>query len=189
MPNIVYTIGHSTLDLDIFIALLKAQNINMLVDVRAFPASRRYPHFNKDNMQTTLPLSSIQYMHLRALGGRRTKPAGAPPSLNSYWRHNAFRNYADYASSAEFRAGLQELEQAAQDNTCAIMCAEALWWQCHRRIITDYLLADGIEVFHIMGKGKVEQAEMTEAARRAGEYGLIYDLAPAGQTDLFHGDK
>ena len=157
----------------------------MLVDVRSFPGSRRYPHFNTENLQVALPQADIQYTHLPKLGGRRSKHKDDVPSPNTYWKHIAFRNYGDYALGDEFHDGLQELEQAARALTCAIMCAEALWWQCHRRIITDYLLADGIAVFHIMGRGKVEPAEMTEAARRAGAHGLIYDLRPGGQAELF----
>jgi uncharacterized protein (DUF488 family) len=185
MQKNIYTIGHSTLSLEDFIALLKEQGIDMLVDVRSFPGSRRYPHFNKDNLQVAMRAAGIRYEHMLALGGRRKKSAGDEASPNTYWEVSAFRNYADYALSAEFRNGLLQLEQAAHKNTCAIMCAEAVWWRCHRRIITDYLLADDVPVFHILGKGKVEAATMTEAARPAGQGRLIYDLQPGGQKNLF----
>lgn len=186
MHNPVFTIGHSTRDLETFIALLDEHSVDILVDVRAFPGSRRYPHFNKDNLLQTIPKAGIRYEHVLALGGRRKKIKGDAPSLNIYWEHPAFRSYADYALGDEFRTGLAQLEQAALEATCAIMCSEAVWWRCHRRIITDYLLADGIPVFHIMAEGKADPATMTEAARAAGKGRLIYDALPGGQKDLFH---
>jgi uncharacterized protein (DUF488 family) len=189
MHNDVYTIGHSTLSLDAFVALLREQGVDTLVDVRAFPGSRRYPHFNKDNLRVTIPQAGIRYEHLLALGGRRKKPKTDIPSPNIYWEHQAFRNYADYALSDDFQDGLQQLEHEALESTCAIMCAEAVWWRCHRRIITDYLLADDIAVFHIMGAGKVDPARMTEGARPAENGRLIYDVLPGGQDDLFGADN
>jgi uncharacterized protein (DUF488 family) len=185
MQKNIYTIGHSTHSLEDFIALLKEQDIDMLVDVRSFPGSRRYPHFNKENLLVAMPAAGIRYEHMLVLGGRRKKSAEVESSPNTYWQVSAFRNYADHALSEEFRDGLRQLEQAALENTCAIMCAEAVWWRCHRRIITDYLLAEHIPVFHILGKGKVEAATMTEAARPAGQGRLIYDLQPGGQKNLF----
>lgn len=186
MQRNVYTIGHSTLSLDAFIALLKEQEIDVLVDVRAFPGSRRYPHFNKESLQAALPAADMRYEHTRALGGRRGKAASAEPSPNIFWENSSFRNYADYALTDEFRDALIWLEQTAAEATCAIMCSEAVWWRCHRRIITDYLLADGISVLHITGKGKATPAVMTEAARIAGSGGLIYDVPPGGQADFFN---
>jgi uncharacterized protein (DUF488 family) len=185
MHNNIYTIGHSTLGLETFIGLLQEQRVDTLVDVRAFPGSRRYPHFNKENLLTAMPAAGIRYEHLLALGGRRKKSTGEVPSRNTFWQHVAFRNYADYALGDEFREGLLQLEQIARENTCAIMCSEAVWWRCHRRIIADYLLADNIPVFHILGKGKVEPAHMTAGARRAGPRQLIYDQQPGGQKELF----
>ncbi len=181
----VFTIGHSTLSLEAFIGLLEEHSIDTLVDVRAFPGSRRFPHFNKENLQAALPAAGMQYKHILALGGRRKKAKAEIPSLNVYWQQVAFRNYADYALSDESRVGLNELEEVASKSTCAIMCSEAVWWRCHRRIITDYLLADGISVFHILGKGKADPASMTEAARREGEGRLVYDDVAGGQAQLF----
>src|SRR5690606_12153957 len=153
MHNNVFTIGHSTRTLDVFIALLREHDIHILVDVRAYPGSRRHPHFNKDSLQRTIPQAGMRYEHVLALGGRRRKSKDAAPSPNIYWEHAAFRAYADYALGDEFHEGLSQLEAAARETTCAIMCSEAVWWRCHRRIITDYLLADGIPVVHIMSEG------------------------------------
>ena len=189
MSNNIYTIGHSTLDIEVFIAMLSEHDIEVLVDVRAFPGSRRYPHFNKENLQVVIPEAGIRYEHMRKLGGRRTASKTDVPSPNVFWEHKAFRNYADYALGEEFHEGLQQLEQVAAQALCAIMCSEAVWWRCHRRIITDYLLADGFRVFHIMGKRKAEAAKMTEAARRAEKGGLIYDRLPGGQGDFFAAAK
>lgn len=160
----IFTIGHSTRTLAEFVALLRQADVTMLVDVRSFPRSRTTPQFNGDTLPDSLAVEGIGYSHLRALGGRRHHRKGAPHSVNMYWRVVAFRNYADYAGSHEFRAGLDALLALARDDRCAIMCAEALWWRCHRRIITDYLLADGRRVEHIMGRGQVVPATLTPSA-------------------------
>jgi len=160
----IFTIGHSTRTLAEFVALLRQADVTMLVDVRSFPRSRTTPQFNGDTLPDSLAADGIGYRHLRTLGGRRHHRKGAPPSVNMYWRVVAFRNYADYAGSDEFRAGLDALRALARDDRCAIMCAEALWWRCHRRIITDYLLADGRRVEHIMGRGQVVPATLTPGA-------------------------
>ena len=185
MDKSVYTIGHSTLTLEAFTELLVEQGIDILVDVRGYPGSRRYPHFNRENLQVTMPKAGIVYEHVPRLGGRRRKALDDAVSPNPYWENVAFRNYADYALGDEFHEGLAQLEEAATKATCAIMCAEAVWWRCHRRIITDYLLADGICVLHILGPGNVEPAEMTVAARPVGGGRLIYDLPSGGQADFF----
>jgi uncharacterized protein (DUF488 family) len=161
----IFTIGHSTRTLAEFVALLRQVDVTMLVDVRSFPRSRTTPQFNGDALPDFLAADAIGYQHLRTLGGRRHHRKGAPPSVNMYWHVEAFRNYADYADSDEFRAGLDALRALARDDRCAIMCAEALWWRCHRRIITDYLLADGRRVEHIMGRGQVVLATLTPGAR------------------------
>ena len=161
----IFTIGHSTRTLAEFVALLRQVDVTLLVDVRSIPRSRMTPQFNTDTMPGALAAEGIGYRHLDALGGRRHHRKGAPPSLNMYWRVAAFRNYADYAETDEFRAGLQALRELARDDRCAIMCAEAVWWRCHRRIITDYLLAGGTRVEHIMGPGQVVSATLTPGAR------------------------
>jgi uncharacterized protein (DUF488 family) len=124
----------------------------------------------------------IGYRHLGALGGRRHHRKSAPPSLNTYWRVEAFRNYADYAETDEFRAGLTALCELMRDARCTIMCAEAVWWRCHRRIITDYLLAGGTHVEHIMGLGQVIPATLTPGARVLAEGTLRYPGSDAGEA-------
>lgn len=125
----IFTIGHSTRTLAEFVTLLRQVDVTLLVDVRSIPWSRMTPQFNTDTMPGALAAEGIGYRHLDALGGRRHHRKGAPPSLNMYWRVAAFRNYADYAETDEFRAGLQALRELARDDRCAIMCAEAVWWR------------------------------------------------------------
>lgn len=170
----IFTIGHSTRTLAEFVALLRQVDVNLLVDVRSLPRSRTTPQFNGDTLPQTLAANGIGYRHLRALGGRRHHSKCAPPSLNVYWRVAAFRNYADYAGTEEFGAALNELSALARNNCCAIMCAEAVWWRCHRRIITDYLLAQGWRVEHIMGPRQVVEAALTPGARVMGDGALRY---------------
>jgi uncharacterized protein (DUF488 family) len=162
--NTIFTIGHSTRTLAEFVELLRPVVVTLLVDVRSIPRSRTTPQFNGDTLPGSLAVDGIGYRHLPALGGRRHHRKSDPPSRNLYWRVLAFRNYADYAETDEFRAGLDALSALASDDRCAIMCAEAVWWRCHRRIITDYLLADGMRVEHIMGPGQVILATLTPGA-------------------------
>jgi uncharacterized protein (DUF488 family) len=161
----IFTIGHSTRSLAELVALLREARVERLVDVRSVPRSRANPQFNADALPEPLAAAGIFYTHLAALGGLRHHPKGAPPSPNTLWRSDAFRNYADYAMTPAFRAGLDELCARARDERCAIMCAEAVWWRCHRRIVADYLLARGISVAHIMGAGKHDPADLTLGAR------------------------
>ena len=172
--DIVFTIGHSTRTLGDFVSLLRRVDVTLLVDVRSIPRSRTAPQFNGDTLPAALAADGIGYRHLRALGGRRHHRKGAPPSRNTYWRVAAFRNYADYAETDEFRAGLDGLSALARSSRCAIMCAEAVWWRCHRRIITDYLLAGGMRVEHIMGPGQVVPATLTPGARVMADGTLRY---------------
>jgi uncharacterized protein (DUF488 family) len=163
--NPVFTIGHSTRTVEELIALLHESAVTVLVDVRSIPRSRAMPQFNADALPADLAAAGIVYRHLAALGGRRHHPKGAPPSPNTFWRVAAFRNYADYAETPAFRDGLDELLAIARDARCAIMCAEAVWWRCHRRIISDYLLAAHVHVMHIMGPHAVVAATRTPGAR------------------------
>lgn len=160
----IFTIGHSTRTIGELVALLRQVDVDLLVDVRSIPRSRTTPQFNKDVLPDALAAEGIGYEHLSALGGRRHRPRGAPASENSYWRVPAFRNYADYAETDAFRAGLDELLALSREHRCAIMCAEAVWWRCHRRIIADYVLARGVPVEHIMGPGKLTPATLTPGA-------------------------
>ena len=164
MHHTIFTIGHSTRTLDECVALLRQVDVDLLVDVRSIPRSRAMPQFNIDTLPDALAAAGIGYLHLVALGGRRHHRKGAPPSTNVFWRVLAFRNYADYAETDTFRAGLQELLAIARTHRCAIMCAEAVWWRCHRRIVADYLMARGVPVQHIMGPGKVTPATLTPGA-------------------------
>src|SRR5579864_9086986 len=160
-----FTIGHSTRSLDAFTALLREANIRLVVDVRTVPRSRTNPQYNIDVLPRELAASQIGYEHIAALGGRRGKARNVLPSVNAFWQNESFHNYADYAMSESFRAGLVRLRELSREQCCAIMCAETLWWRCHRRIIADYLLAAGDAVFHILGRGHIEPAGMTEAVQ------------------------
>jgi uncharacterized protein (DUF488 family) len=163
--DIIFTIGHSTRNLAEFVALLRQVDVTLLVDVRSIPRSRAMPQFNADTLPASLAADGIGYRHLPALGGRRHHRKSDPPSPNTYWRIPAFRNYADYAETGEFRAGLDALSALAREHRCAIMCAEAVWWRCHRRIIADYLLFGGAHVEHILGPGQIAPASLTPGAR------------------------
>jgi uncharacterized protein (DUF488 family) len=148
--------------------------VDLLVDVRSVPRSRANPQFNTDTLAQELAADGIGYRHLRALGGLRHHPKGAPASPNTFWRNGAFRNYADYAMTQPFREGLAELRALAGEHTCAIMCAEAVWWRCHRRLVADYLMSEGMSVAHIMGPGKIEPARLTPGAQPRPDGTILY---------------
>ena len=158
----VWTIGHSTREIGEFVALFKENQIEVLADVRRYPGSRRHPQFGQAQLAQTLRDSGIEYVHMPELGGRR--PA-RPNSVNTAWRNAAFRGYADYMETAEFAKAIENLIDVATRNRAVIMCAEALWWQCHRGLIADYLKSRGWRVLHIMGPAKVEEHPYTSAAR------------------------
>jgi uncharacterized protein (DUF488 family) len=179
LSNPVFTIGHSTRSVAELVVLLRQVNVEMLVDVRSIPRSRAMPQFNTDVLPDELGVDGIAYRHLLALGGRRHHPKGAPPSHNTLWRVMAFRHYADYAETKPFQVGLQELLVLASATRCAIMCAEAVWWRCHRRIIADYLLVRGVSVGHIMGVGQVTPATLTPGAHVEGDGTVLYPAPDA----------
>ena len=158
----VWTVGHSTFSIEDFVGRLRSFGIELLADVRSFPGSRRYPHFNKELLAASLGAAGIGYEHLRELGGRRR---ARPDSLNIAWRNESFRGYADYMETPEFRAGIERLVGLVRQQRVAIMCSEAVWWRCHRSMISDYLKVKGIEVNHIMGEGRSEPHPFTSAAR------------------------
>jgi uncharacterized protein (DUF488 family) len=173
MPRPFYTIGHSNRSIGEFVELLRACEVGMVVDVRTVPRSRTNPRYNRDSLPDALDPFQIGYDHVAALGGRRGHQRDVTSEVNGFWQNGSFHNYADYALSDSFRGGLAHLREFGHARTCAIMCAEAVWWRCHRRIITDYLIAAGETVFHILGRGHVDAARMTEAAR-SGAGGLTY---------------
>ena len=159
----IWTIGHSTRTIDEFISLLKENDIKLLVDVRTWPGSKRYPQFNKEALAESLSSHGIRYEHFPELGGRQ-KPN--PDSRNTAWRNASFRGYADYMETEQFQKGIQRLlDVAAEAGPTAIMCAEAVWWRCHRSLISDYLKVRGIEVMHILDANKIEPHPYTSAAR------------------------
>jgi uncharacterized protein (DUF488 family) len=168
-----FTIGHSTRSIEEFVGLLRDANVRMIADVRTMPRSRTNPQYNRDTFPDALSPFQIKYEHIAALGGLRGHKTGVAPEVNGFWQNQSFHNYADYALSESFRGGLARLRDLGHENTCAIMCAEAVWWRCHRRIIADYLIADGETVFHIMSHGRIEPAHLTEAARPVPD-GLVY---------------
>jgi uncharacterized protein (DUF488 family) len=160
-----FTIGHGRRPIDEFAALLQQAEVTLVADVRTVPRSRTNPQYNRDVLPQALAPSRIAYQHIAALGGLRGKMRDVPPSVNAFWQNNSFHNYADYAIGEDFRSGLSRLLELGHARRCAIMCAETLWWRCHRRIISDYLIAAGETVFHILGAGKIAQAQMTDAAK------------------------
>ena len=177
----IYTIGHSTRTTDELIALLRENGVDLLVDVRTVPRSRFNPQFNTEALPAPLAEAGLGYRHIAALGGLRHRPKGAPTTRNTLWRNDAFRNYSDYAAGVQFRAGLAELRGLAGAHCCAIMCAEAVWWRCHRRIVADYLLSRGDAVTHIMAPGKTEPATLTPGAQPQPDGTILY---PAAQGEL-----
>jgi len=160
--HIIYTIGHSTHSIDTFLAMLQSYKIKMLVDIRSLPGSRKFPQFDKENLQQFLPENGIEYLHMLSLGGRRKINKN---SKNTRWRNASFRAYADYMETDSFKNAIVNLEQIALQQTTAYMCAEALWWRCHRSMVSDYLKAKGWTVLHIMAIGKTEAHRYTSPAR------------------------
>jgi uncharacterized protein (DUF488 family) len=176
----IWTVGHSTRTIDEFVSLLMANEIKILADVRAWPGSKRYPQFNKDALAESLSAHGIRYEHFPELGGKRKSK---PDSRNTAWRNASFRGYADYMETEEFQKGIERLLaltrsdglgsrrnesdgwEAVTPCRIAIMCAEAVWWRCHRSLIADCLKARGVEVLHILGASKVELHPYTPAAR------------------------
>jgi uncharacterized protein (DUF488 family) len=174
MPARFYTIGHSTRSIAEFVELLKNNNIGLVADVRTVPRSRTNPQYNKETLPASLAAYDIDYEHIPALGGLRAKSVDVAPEVNAFWENASFHNYADYALSENFRVGLARLRELGNARRCVIMCSEAVWWRCHRRIIADYLLAAGEEVVHIIGPRRIEAAKPTDAAHAKPNGALIY---------------
>jgi len=173
----VFTIGHSTRSLDALIAALQAAGVDSVADIRRFPRSRRYPHFNSETLAPALAAAGIAYRHFPALGGRRAARGDGKPSPHLLWREPAFRNFADYAETEEFRTAFAELVELARRGHPAILCAEAVWWRCHRRIVADYLIAAGFPVEHIFDDKKREPARLTPGALPRPDGTILYEGA------------
>ena len=171
--KLIFTIGHSTHPIEDFLALLSQHEIKLLSDVRSYPSSRRWPHFNQEELKRAVECAAIEYRWFKSLGGRRHSKNVESP--HTAWQIPAFRSYADYADSNDFRQGLDELIALAERDRTAYMCSEGLWWRCHRRIISDHLVVRGWTVMHIMPTGKLTEHSLPDFARV--EKGrLIYDV-------------
>jgi uncharacterized protein (DUF488 family) len=159
----VFTVGHSTRSIPDFVRLLRAGEVELLVDIRRIPRSRTNPQYNLERLPDELAPFGIDHLRIAELGGRRGRSA-VPADVNGFWTNSAFRNYADYALSEEFRSGFDRLLDLSVARRTAIMCAESVWWRCHRRIVADYLLCAGRDVFHLMNADAVEPARPNEGA-------------------------
>lgn len=168
-----FTIGHATREIEEFGGILKGLNVALLADVRSVPRSRTNPEYNEDALPEALKSYGIEYIRIPELGGFRPKSKTVPPESNGFWTHNSFHSYADYATGEGFRKGLDILLKSGKNKSVAVMCAEMLWWRCHRRIIADYLIANGQKVFHIINENSIKPAELTSAARVT-EEGIIF---------------
>jgi uncharacterized protein (DUF488 family) len=173
MSLTLYTVGHSNTGLEDLLVRLRTAGIERLVDVRRYPGSRKWPHFNRDSLAAALPAHRIEYRHAEALGGRRSV---TPGSVNTAWRNASFQGYADYMRTPEFRTAFEELLTGAREARTAVMCSEVLWWRCHRSLIADAAVARGWRVIHLM-PGKEEPHRLREFARvKGGE--VTYPGAP-----------
>jgi uncharacterized protein (DUF488 family) len=164
--HIIYTIGHSTHSIDEFLKMLQSFEIKHLVDIRSFPGSKKFPQFNKENLEASLKENRIDYTHLKELGGRRKVKKD---SMNNRWRNDSFRAYADYMETENFESGITQLQAIASKQTTVYMCSEAVWWRCHRSMVSDYLKAKGWKVLHIMTTDKTEEHPYTSPARVVGD--------------------
>ena len=182
ISEIVFTIGHSTRSIDEFLELLRAHDIRTLIDVRRFPGSRRHPQFGREALHASLTQAGLRYVHQPDLGGRREPETNSP---NTAWRVAAFRGYADYARGPQFGIALDALIEAASSSRTVIMCAEALPWRCHRRLIADYLVARGMKVQHILGPAQLHEHILNPSARIQRNGTLVYAGSAADQPDLW----
>ena len=180
----LFTVGHSTRSLDELLSLLGEFKIAVLIDIRRYPGSRRFPHFNRQSLETTLPAGGIEYLWLEDLGGRRSG-LGIEESINPGLKHPAFRHYADYMQTERFRSMVSQLMSIASEKTAAIMCAEKLFWKCHRRLLSDYLVAQSIIVEHIMESGRLQQHKLSAGAVVTPDLCVIYPTNGADTPLLF----
>jgi len=179
---ILLTIGHSTRSLDEFLSVLREFKVEVLLDIRRFPGSRRFPHFNRESLQKTLPSAGIEYIWLEDLGGRRSGPDNAD-SLNKGLVHSAFRHYADYMQTPQFRLAAEKLLSIASEKSSAVMCAEKLFWKCHRRLLSDYLVAHGVIVEHIIDAGRIQSHKLSNGAVFTPDLGLTYPVSAPHEGD------
>jgi uncharacterized protein (DUF488 family) len=173
-----FTIGHSNRSLEEFAGLLNAAEIALIADIRTIPKSRANPQFNEDTLPGSLAPFQIAYERIAALGGLRGKSKTIARDVNGFWTNDSFHNYADYALSDEFRAGLDRLIEDGRKRRTAFMCSEAVWWRCHRRIVADHLIARGETVFHIMGERRLEPAHLTAGAVVQPDGEVVYPAEP-----------
>lgn len=178
MGTELYTIGHSNHPLEKFLELLKMNEVAAIVDIRRFPSSRTFPHFNQKELSRSLKQTGIDYHWMEELGGRRPRQKEVAPALNSGLRNASFHNYADYMQTEAFQNGIDRLVAIAEQKWTAFMCSESLFWQCHRRLVSDFLTAHGHSVWHIFPSGEVQPHRMTSEARVQGSE-VIY---PGPQT-------
>ena len=178
------TIGHSDRTPEVVEAMLAAAGVDLVADVRAFPRSRSNPAFNIDSFPDRLKAVGIGYVHLGALGGRRPRQADVPPEINALWRVQAFHNYADYALGDAYGAGFRTLCDLGAGHRVAILCAEAVWWRCHRRIIADYLMLNSRPVEHLMDLGQTTEGAPTPGAVRRPDGKVVYPASMAGDQHL-----
>jgi uncharacterized protein (DUF488 family) len=169
-----FTVGHSNRSVAELIALLSAADIGLLADIRTIPRSRANPQFNEETLPRALAGAGISYERIASLGGLRSRARAVPPEVNGFWTNQSFHNYADYALSADFHAGLEHLIEQGRRQRCAIMCSEAVWWRCHRRIVADHLIAHGEVVFHIMDQGRLQRAQLTAGAVTQAGGAVVY---------------
>jgi uncharacterized protein (DUF488 family) len=182
VPRVLFTVGHSTHPLAEFLALLGRHQIEAVADVRRFPGSRKHPHFHRDGLAVSLPQAGVKYHWFEALGGRRAQAAGHSENLGL--RNASFRNYADYMATPPFRVAVAELLDLARQKRSAVMCAEGLYWRCHRRLIGDTVVARGWTVLHILPAGGLKPHALTDGARIDGER-VSYPPPADGANGLF----
>jgi uncharacterized protein (DUF488 family) len=178
-----FTIGHSTRPIGEFIDLLAASKVGLVVDVRTIPRSRTNPQYNREALPGSLSGFQIAYEHVPELGGRRARAQNIAPDVNAFWENQSFHNYADHAMGGVFRSGFARLRELGSVRRCALMCAEAVWWRCHRRIIADYLLVAGERVLHILGPNAIAPASLTKGAMSHPDGTLTYP-ARAEKADM-----
>jgi uncharacterized protein (DUF488 family) len=179
-----FTIGHSTRTIGEFIDLLAASEVGLVVDVRTVPRSRTNPQYNRETLPGSLSGFQIAYEHVAELGGLRARAQDIAPDVNAFWENQSFHNYADYAMGGGFRSGLARLRELGRVRRCAVMCAEVVWWRCHRRIIADYLLVAGERVFHILGPDAVAPASLTKVVMPQPDGALTYPTRAAKASNM-----